>query len=60
MAASKVDEVGQMRRRRGTSMKRIMKEDTLERLHMLVGLTLAGEGPVRKGVDGERRTDRGR
>jgi hypothetical protein len=31
IAASKDDEVGQMRRRSGTSMKRIMKEQTLER-----------------------------
>lgn len=29
MAASKLDEVGQMRSRRGTSMKRITKEHTL-------------------------------
>lgn len=29
MALSNVDDVGQMRRRRGTSMNRIMKEDTL-------------------------------
>ena len=29
MALSKVDEVGQMRRRRGTSTKRMMKEETL-------------------------------
>lgn len=32
MAWSNVDEVGQMRRRRGTSMKRITKEK-----HLLVG-----------------------
>ena len=29
MALSKVDEVGQMRRSRGTSTKRMMKEETL-------------------------------
>jgi hypothetical protein len=46
MNASKVEEVGQMRRRKGTSMKRMMKEEALPQLAILVCLSSLDGGDL--------------